>query len=209
MSVGGSTTSSPGVTFASAAAADITPSCCDAAIRRARNRAVTGKAFMLPPMSMVPTQHTRMAGRPLVRIHSRPHTTSAWAVCDLLQTLEPEMTNRAQISCSSRDSMLVGLMALGLFAEGVRTVAVVGLFAGGMAFGAGLMRLILQRRGLLREARNQLCWSLVIEEAYVYITTLTSFGRCLRHAAHGGLRRQRTWRAGCRRAAGRNARING
>ena len=62
------------------------------------------------------------------------------------------MTNRARFRAVPVIPMLVGLMALGLFAEGVRTVAVVGLFAGGMAFGAGLMRLVLQRRGLLREA---------------------------------------------------------
>jgi hypothetical protein len=62
------------------------------------------------------------------------------------------MTNRARFRAVPIIPMLIGLTALGLFAEGVRTVAVVGLFAGGMAFGAGLMRLVLQRRGLLQEA---------------------------------------------------------
>jgi len=50
-------------------------------------------------------------------------------------------------------ALLVGLMALARFADGVRTVAVAGLFAGGMAFGAGMMRLVLQWRGQLRDDR--------------------------------------------------------
>ena len=49
--------------------------------------------------------------------------------------------------------LVLGLLALARFADGVRTVAVVGLFAGGMAFGAGMMRLILQWRGQLRDER--------------------------------------------------------
>jgi hypothetical protein len=50
-------------------------------------------------------------------------------------------------------ALVLGLLALARFADGVRTVAVVGLFAGGMAFGAGMMRLILQWRGQLRDER--------------------------------------------------------
>ena len=50
-------------------------------------------------------------------------------------------------------ALLVGLLALARFAAGVRSVAAAGLFAGGMAFGAGMMRLILQWRGQLRDDR--------------------------------------------------------
>jgi hypothetical protein len=50
-------------------------------------------------------------------------------------------------------ALLVGLLALARFADGVRSVAVAGLFARGMAFGAGMMRLILQWRGQLRDDR--------------------------------------------------------
>jgi len=50
-------------------------------------------------------------------------------------------------------ALVLGLLALARFADGVRTVAVVGLFAGGMAFGAGMMRLILQWRGQLPDER--------------------------------------------------------
>jgi hypothetical protein len=49
--------------------------------------------------------------------------------------------------------LVLGVLALARFADGVRTVAVVGLFAGGMAFGAGMMRLILQWRGQLHDER--------------------------------------------------------
>lgn len=44
-------------------------------------------------------------------------------------------------------ALWVGLASLAKFAPGVRTVAVVGLFAGGVAAGAGMMRTIMWYRG--------------------------------------------------------------
>ena len=44
-------------------------------------------------------------------------------------------------------AMIIGLLGLARFSPGVRSVAVVGLFASGMAFGAGLVRLVLGLRG--------------------------------------------------------------
>ena len=51
-------------------------------------------------------------------------------------------------------TMLVGLGGLARFSTGVRSVAVVGLFASGMAFGAGLVRLVLALRGKVIDERS-------------------------------------------------------
>ena len=77
------------------------------------------------------------------------------AACGPREALEPDMSDRPKRNAAAPIviALLVGVMALARFAEGVRSVAVAGLFAGGMAFGAGMMRLILQWRGQLRDER--------------------------------------------------------
>ena len=96
-------------------------------------------------------------------------------------------------------ALLVGVMALARFANSVRSVAVAGLFAGGMAFGAGMMRLILQWRGQLAGQSE-----LVSDDRGGTMSTsrlARSRRWCLHDAPHGGMRRRRVWRADSRRAA--------
>jgi hypothetical protein len=51
-------------------------------------------------------------------------------------------------------ALLTGIGGLARFSPGVRSLAVVGLFASGMAFGAGLVRLVLGLRGKLVDDRR-------------------------------------------------------
>ena len=63
------------------------------------------------------------------------------------------MSDRARRTCSShrhRTARRLAWRSPGS-QRAYRSVAVAGLFAGGMAFGAGMMRLILQWRGQLRD----------------------------------------------------------
>jgi hypothetical protein len=54
---------------------------------------------------------------------------------------------RARIAGPLVIALVVGLGALSRFSQGVESVNVVGLFAGGMATGAALVRIVMTLRG--------------------------------------------------------------